>query len=63
MALNWTAVFGKTAAGVLVIGDMRGLFFLFSKHCTDKVNPDPARTKKKKKRSAGFALNGFGLAG
>lgn len=40
--------FRKNADGVLVIGRVRGLFFLLSKHCTDKVNPDPAVKKKKK---------------
>lgn len=54
--------FWKNADGVLVIVDVCGLFFLRLKHCTDKVNPDPAG-KKKDYMGLQFALNGFGLAG
>lgn len=46
--------FWKNADGVLVIVDVCGLFFLRLKHCTDKVNPDPAG--KKKKRLYGSAV-------
>lgn len=47
MALNWTAVFGKTTAGVLVIGDVRGLFFSFLETLRGQSEPRPSQEKKK----------------